>query len=289
MFPVSHRHFVMSVPDSLWSFLQDWEKRKVYMNSAIECFNEYFSQVIRRKVKVGVIVILHPYGKDMKDQPHLHLIVTEGGFDGKKNFVKCTFFPVDAFRKKWQYYILKHLQKAGLSNQLATQMFKQYPNGFYIWLHKRGRIKHPRLIAKYVGRYVRHPAIANSRITYFDGSKVKFYYINNEDIVVNVVMSTEQFITALIQHIPPPQFKMIRYYGAYARRSKRKYGANIQSSIRQLSLRHFGFKQVPLCPFCKSELRFLMYCRKPPPKESKIQQELVGWVSEKTLEICQRS
>ena len=254
MFSVPHRHFVMTVPDALWFFLKDWNLRKVYMGAAINAFNEYFSKITRQKITVGVIVILHPFGKDMKEQPHLHLLVTEGGFDHKKKFVKCNFVPADGFRKKWQYEVLKQFQANGLPNELASQMYRKYPNGFYVWLHKRGRIIHPKVISKYVGRYVRHPAIANSRIYYYNKQVVKFFYINNENTRIDVTMSIEQFITALIQHIPPSQFKMIRYYGAYARRSKRKYGAKVQSSIKQLNLHHFGVERVKSCPICHREL-----------------------------------
>lgn len=279
MFSVSHRHFVMSAPKSLWNFLSDWKNRKIYMDAAIKAFNDYFSKILHRKIKVGVIVILHPFGKDMKVQPHLHLLITEGGFDNLCNFVKCEFIPANGFRKKWQYELLKMLQAHGLPNELATRMFSQYPKGFYVWLHIRGRIIHPKVIAKYVGRYVRHPAIANSRIFYFDKRIVKFFYINNEDTRINVTMAVEQFITALIQHIPPPQFKMIRYYGAYARRSKRQYGSKVQSSIKQMNLYHFGIERVKYCPFCHNELEFVWYCKKSPPEIVKEQRELVSWVS----------
>ena len=203
MFSVSHRHFVMSVPDSLWPFLRDWNLMKVYMGAAINSFNEYFSKITRQEIKVGVIVVLHPFGKDMRFQPHLHLLITEGGFNKNGGFVKCSYVPANGFRNKWQYEVLKAFQENGLSRELATEMYRRYKNGFYVWLHSRGRIIHPKLIAKYIGRYVRHPAIANSRIYYFDGKIVKFYYVNNEDIRINVTMNVNKFISALIQHIPP--------------------------------------------------------------------------------------
>ena len=278
MFPVPHRHFVMSVPDALWPFLRDWSYMKTYMGAAIKALSQYFSTILRRKIKVGAIVILHPFGKDMKFQPHLHLLITEGGFDTKGRFVKCSYVPADGFRKTWQFHVLKDFQKAGLPNNLATQMYQKYPNGFYVWLHKRGRIRHPKLIARYVGRYVRHPAIANSRIFHYNGKIVKFFYINNKDTRVNVTMTVEQFITALIQHIPPTQFKMIRYYGAYARRIKGKYGAKVQSGIKQLNLFHFGLEKVKYCPFCHNELEFVWYCSKPPPEIPKKQKELPDWI-----------
>ena len=116
-------------------------------------------------------------------------------------------------------------------------------------------------MARYVGRYVRHPAIANRRITYFDGSIAKFYY-DDEGEIVNVVMTADEFITALIQHIPEPHFKMVRYYGAYARRSKGRFGARIQSGIKQLTMYQFGLIKPILCPLCGGEVEFVWYCKK---------------------------
>jgi hypothetical protein len=268
----------MSVPDALWPFLRDWSHMKAYMDAAIAALNDYFSTILHRKIRVGAIVILHPFGKDMRFQPHLHLLITEGGFDTGGNFVKCEYVPANGFRKTWQYHALDAFQKAGLPNALASEMYRRYPDGFYVWLHKRGRIKHPKLIARYVGRYVRHPAIANSRIFYYDGKIVRFFYINNEDTRIEVTMTVEQFIAALIQHIPPPQFKMIRYYGAYARRIKGRYGAKVQSSIKQLNLFQFGLERIKYCPFCHKELAFVWYCKKPPPETPKEQRELVEWI-----------
>jgi hypothetical protein len=249
------------------------------MDSAIKSFNDFFSCILHQKIKVGVIVILHPFGKDMKFQPHLHLLITEGGYNNKKEFVKCEFIPADKFRKKWQYEVMKSFQALGLPNAVASEIYSKYRNGFYVWLHKRGTIKHPSVIAKYVGRYVRHPAIANSRIDFFDDKIVNFHYTNNEDVRHDVVMFVDEFIAALIQHIPPPQFKMIRYYGAYARRTKGKYGAKVRSSIKQLNLYQFGLERTKCCPFCHNELEFVWYCQKPPPETIKEQKELSIYIN----------
>lgn len=279
MFCVPHRHIVFSIPPELWDFLRDKSCWKEYMDCAATCFNNYLPRMLKKMLRktydldIGLICILHPFGKDMKFHPHLHLLITEGGFDKNGKFIKVNHFPAEAFRRCWQYVVLDKFQKLGLSNKLASYLYDKYPNGFYVWVHKRGRIKHPKLVARYVGRYVRHPAISNRRITYFDGRTVKFYY-DDEGEIVDVVMTADQFISALIQHIPEPHFKMIRYYGAYSRRRKSHFGAKIQSSIKQLSLYRFGLIKPILCPICHNEMEFVWYCGKPPPDEIKIQQEL---------------
>lgn len=280
MFDLPHRHIVISVPDSLWPYLECWDNKKVYMDSVIETLDKLYSSQIRRGVKVGVISILHSFGKDMKHQPHLHLLITEGGFDKSGKFVHCKYIPANAFRKVWQYRVLKCFQSHGLDKQLASRMYTQYPNGFYVWVHKSGRIKSPRIIAKYVGRYVRHPAIANSRIIRYAFGKVYFYYINHDKSKVNIVMDVDEFIRLLISHIPPPHFKTIRYYGAYARRTKSKFGLRAkQSSIKQLNLANFGFTKTQKCPRCGEDLVFICYQAKGPPKISQDQVSIAKFIS----------
>ena len=272
MFRVPHRHIVISVPSGLWPYLEDWSKRKIYMDAAINALNQYFTKVLRKKVKVGVIVVLHSFGKDMKKQPHLHLIITEGVFDASGKFTRCNYIPANSFRKMWQYRVLKLFQANGLSSKIASEMFDKYKNGFYVWVHKNGRIKDPKKIGKYVGRYVRHPAIANSRIVSYKNGKVTFYYKNNDNKNVSVVMLVDDFILLLISHIPPPNFKTIRYYGAYARRTKGKFGSSVkQSTIKQLNLSDFGFEKIKKCPKCGNDMVFICYQAKGPPRISKDQ------------------
>lgn len=280
MFKIPHRHFVISIPDVVWPYLkQDRSLWKDYMDSAIETCNDYFPKIMRNQnIRVGIIVIFHPYGKDMKFQPHLHLIITEGGFNAKGYFIKQEFIPARKFARCWQYHVSDKLQKAGLPNELFSYTYAKY-DGFYVWIHKDGRIHHPKLIAKYLGRYVRHPAIANSRIDFFDGINVGFHYEDHNKERYDITMYVDEFISALVQHIPEPQFKMIRYYGAYARRTKAKFGLCSQSSIRQWTLLKFGFYKEIRCPYCGGEVEFVAYLKKPPPIEIKSQKELTEWIS----------
>ena len=77
-----------------------------------------------------------------------------------------------------------------------------------------------RQLSKYIARYVRHPAIANGRIAGYNKKEITFYYSDNEDKEVYITKSMNNFISSLIQHIPPKQFKMIRHYGLYSRNKK---------------------------------------------------------------------
>lgn len=71
---------------------------------------------------------------------------------------------------------------------------------------------------KYIIRYTGRPAMAQSRILDYDGQFVTFYYDRHEDNKrVTEKIHAFDFIKRLIIHIPDEQFKMIRYYGLYAK------------------------------------------------------------------------
>ena len=282
MFKVPHRHVVLSVASELWPYLKDnWPLLKVYQDSAIDALNDYLPKSMRdESIEVGVVVILHTYGKDMKFQPHLHLIMTEGGFDSRNEFVPKVYLHADGFAECWKYHVCKNFSKAGVPFGITNWCF--HNKRFYVWVHKDGRIIHPRVIARYLGRYVRHPVIANSRVDFFNKEKllVGFHYHDHQNIRHDVVMPVNDFITALIRHIPPEQFKMIRYYGAYARRSKKRFKKYLQSSIEQLKLTLFGIevpKKILKCPYCGGKLEFVWYIKKPPPEIPNIQRELLQY------------
>lgn len=67
---------------------------------------------------------------------------------------------------------------------LIDRLFKDYPEGFYVFAPKESRITSRHRVSKYVARYVRHPAIANSRICAYDGKEVTFWYADRDGIKV---------------------------------------------------------------------------------------------------------
>lgn len=284
MFKVPHRHLVLSIASELWPYLRNDRKLwKTYMDSAIDTLNDYLPKIMHQdKITLGAIVIFHPFGKDMKFQPHLHLIITEGGFDAKQKWIPHFYLKAEGLAKCWKHHVCENLHKAGIPFKITNWCF--WNKRFYVWVHKDGAIKHPKIIARYLGRYVRHPAIANSRIDWFDEIKLKvgFHYENHEKQRIDIVMTSDEFITALIQHIPEPQFKMIRYYGAYARHRRKFFKNYLQSSIEQKTLLIYGVKKperIVFCHKCGSHLIFITVLKKPPPEKLKSQKELSDWIS----------
>jgi hypothetical protein len=252
------------------------------MDSAINALNDTLSYKQRRRILAGAIVVLHPFGRDLCFKPHIHILVTEGGFDRRNSFVHQRFIPARALRKTWQYQLLTNfkrvLPQTTENAKFINELFREYPEGFYAYLPEESRIISKRKIAKYVGRYVRHPAIANSRIYAYNGTEVSFWYKDNQDVRHTKTMLVFDFISAVIQHIPEKHFKMIRYYGAYCRKWKGVYcGYLTQESITQFKIEDFPKKYLPKCPRCGSMLEFMIYWKKGPPNNHSFCTKIFDW------------
>jgi hypothetical protein len=75
---VPHRHAVLILPDRLREVLEEnRELWKVVMDSAIKALNETLSHSSRREVVAGAIIVLHPFGRNLRFNPHIHLLITE--------------------------------------------------------------------------------------------------------------------------------------------------------------------------------------------------------------------
>ena len=282
MFDVPHRHIVMSVPDRLWLVIREHrELLKVLMDAAIHAVNDTLSYCLRKDVMAGVIVVLHPFSRDLSFKPHIHTLVTEGGFDNQGRFIAKRYIPARTMRMTWQYQVLTGFKQV-LPHTVEyavfiDRLFKEYPEGFYVYLPKKSRIASKRMIGKYVARYVRHPAIANTRICGYDGKTVTFWYKDNDGEKHVVTLDVFEFIGALIQHIPDRQFKMIRYYGAYARKWKSEFAFYLQGSITQSKLTDFPRNREVRCPVCGHVMEFVMYWKTGPPSKEVFGTKILDW------------
>lgn len=260
-----HRHMVFSVPDVLWWTIKNNRGlQKVLMDVAAKTIKECFSKALRKEVEIGIICVLHPFGRDLVFKPHVHAIVTNGGFFKDGTFAKLNFISYDLLHKKWQYNLLTELRKY-ISKRIVDCCFRKYPNGFACYL-KPDVIWSNRFLSKYIGRYLRHPAIANSRIVFYDGKIVRFYYLDHKTKKKIICeMEVFDFIASVVQHIPNKNFKMIRYYGLYSRKGVLKVSKIcVQSSLKQEILFSEVENEVFRCDRCGEKMVFVAYFKDPP-------------------------
>lgn len=227
LFNVTHRHVTFTLPAELWPIL---EAEPVWRKELFGAANRTLRKVL--KAEPGIVMVLHPYGKDLKVNYHLHVLVTEGGLSASGTWENQTFLNYGALRKVWQYEFLTALRvimpKNAETAHLIDRLFRNHSNGFYV--HAEPRVDEAQGISRYIGRYIRHPAIADARIVAYDGTTVTFFYEDHEAVRHEQTWPVLAFIHGIVRHIPPKQFKMIRYFGLYAPRK----AAQVQSLLQHI-------------------------------------------------------
>jgi hypothetical protein len=224
---VGHRHMVFTIPEELReTFLRDRKLLKVLSDCAANTVQRTVRiRAKKRELEAGVVAVIHTFGRDLKWNPHVHLIVTEGGLGNDHIWTEIKFFSYEQLRKSWQHGLLlelkKRLKKTRENKELINRMYSYNTEGFYVYA--KNRLKDSLGAARYIGRYTGRPAMAESRLISYDGENVRFWYESHESKDrIEVEMSASEFIGKLVRHIPERHFKMVRYYGIYSRNRKRK-------------------------------------------------------------------
>lgn len=86
----------------------------------------------------------------------------------------------------------------------------------------------------YIGRYAKRPAMAQSRIKEYDGEYVTFEYEDKRTGEHRLTrMPAQEFLGLLVRHIPDKGFRMIRYSGIYAARTRKRDVSTARVILKQ--------------------------------------------------------
>jgi len=155
--------------------------------------------------------------------------------------------------------------------KVKAYIYKNCQNGFYVYA--KPSLHNHKDVIKYIGRYLGRPVIATSRIDNYDGTSVTFHYNRHEDgkLIIENVPAVD-FIKRLIVHIPDKHFKMVRYYGIYAREHKHSQKlfmaisaqkkAVIRQSLKWRVQLMLAFGYDPLWCKCGHPMTLLEICHK---------------------------
>lgn len=235
-----HRHMVFTIAEELREYFQ---KNRDLLSALPKCAAEvikswWYEQNKSENYTPGIVAVIHTFGRDLKWNPHVHVLVTEGAAGEKTVWKAINYVPYKMLRLRWQKLLLDEIEAVVGKREirkLKNKLYKEKTEGFYVY--GKGEVKSEKAAIQYVGRYTGRPPIAESRILSYDGRKVTFSYKRHEDDkeIVEVIDAIE-FIGRLIVHIPEEQFKMIRYYGIYAQHTKErpKLIKMVNDKIREL-------------------------------------------------------
>lgn len=123
---VNHRHIILTVPGSLWKYFHNQTMLKLLADCGRELVKETCLICLKgKKIELGVILVTQTAGRKSTWNPHLHLLVTEGGLDKNNNWVTFYYFDYNILRKKWMYILLTALKKALAHDPQALKLIDE--------------------------------------------------------------------------------------------------------------------------------------------------------------------
>ena len=220
-----HRHCVFTIPAELRVyFLEDRTLLDCLFHSVRDVVLRMFSKMNKTEnFTPGLICILHTFGRDLKWNPHIHALISEGGAGNITPWRPVKHFDYSFLRNAFRKVLLERLtSRIGPTfRKVKNEMYTKHADGFYV--RAKPNLCTPDITIKYISRYLGRPVIATSRIDTYDGENVTFHYTRHEDNkTVTETIPALNFIQKLIVHIPEKHFKMLRYYGIYAKHHKQE-------------------------------------------------------------------
>ena len=252
---VGYYHLVFTIPHQLNDLCL--KNKKLMYNILFKAASQTVIELARDTrylgANTGLITVLHTWGQNMMDHPHLHCIMPAGGlsFDKLHWISPCksndffVYYKVLSrkFRGKF-LYLLQHAYENGLlnfpskiaalSSKRAFRTFKDqlFKKKWVVYIQKP--LGHPGKILEYLGRYVFRIAITDRRIEKIEDGKVHFSMkdYRRGGLWRKMSLDIDEFIGRFLLHILPKGFSKVRYYGIFASTVRKK---NIQTAKQCLN------------------------------------------------------
>jgi hypothetical protein len=308
LLPIQYFHVVFTIPAELNPLVLSNQKvmYNLLFRSVSETLMELGNDPKRLGARIGFMGILHSWGQNLMDHPHIHCVVTGGGLssDGgrwiscRKGFFIAVRVMSALFRGKLLDYLKRHYESGdlvfpgALGHLGEPHVFDSFRKQFY---HKKWVVycKPPfngvEGVLQYLSRYTHRIAISNHRILKIEDGKVSFLWRDYSDGDKKKIMTlhASEFIRRFLLHVLPDRFVKIRHYGLLANRRRKDNIALCRELLgsctivtkdkdtpvtwQELLLKVSGV-DVTKCPVCKKgnmirvEVLYPSRCNSPPQK-----------------------
>jgi len=205
---------------------------------------------------LGMIGVLHTWGRNLSYHPHVHYLVPGGGLNAED----CTWLParkdfllpVKALSRIFRGKFRQALQQTPFFEEIPASVWRQE------WVVHCEAVGSGLFALKYLAPYIFRVAISNNRILKLADGRVTFrYQASDTGKTTTMTLSAIEFIRRFLLHVLPKGFIKIRYYGFFAAASRKKLTA-IRQQFCEPTIEPFSVEPEPLirprhtipCPRC---------------------------------------
>ena len=240
---VEYFHVVFTVPSNL-NTLALQNQRLFYsllFQASAATLLEVAANPKHLGAKIGFVSILHTWGQNLREHPHVHCLIPQGGISpDSERWVHSRrrfFLPKKVLGRVFRGKLIDGLRRLYRKKKLkfaGTLVYLNDPKQFaefirrlyrYEWvIDIRPALGGPEQVIRYLGRYTHRVAISNHRLTNFDGEKVTFHWKDYAHEGKQGIMTLDamEFLRRFVLHVLPKGFVRIRFFGFLANRFRAK-------------------------------------------------------------------
>lgn len=285
LLPVKSFHLVFTIPSEVNHLCLT--NQKLLYDILFKASSDTIKMLCKQEKHLGAIpsitAVLHTWGQQLTEHPHIHMIVSAGGKTQNGTWKASSqkfFIPVKILSKVFKGKFLNEVKQANLKGKIKyvgkskgleqKVEFKKLLDVLYEknWVvYAKKPFKNTVGVLKYLGKYTHRIAISNHRIRAVKNGKVTFSYKDYQDSnkQKELTLDANEFIRRFLLHVLPKGFSKIRHYGIVASRNKQRNLQIIRKVMKVKSpkvnrnetwqdrlIRLTGFS-VKKCPKCKKE------------------------------------
>lgn len=165
--------------------------------------------------QIGMIGVLHTWGRDLSYHPHVHYLVPKGGLaNDNQTWVSRSYnflVPVKALSILFRAKFRDALSQVGLLDEIDASAWDKD------WVVHSQSVGKGEGALKYLAPYIFRVAISNKRILKVADGQVTFAYRSSDTGQwQRMRLSVDHFLQRFLQHVLPKGFVKVRYYGLFS-------------------------------------------------------------------------
>ncbi len=263
LLPIAHFLVTFTLPAELRAVARS--NQKTIYNLLFRASAQALQQLAQEPrfvgARLGMVGVLHTWTRQLLYHPHVHYIVTGGGLStegrwlsSRKDFLVHVKPLSRIFRAKFR----DELKKTELFAAVAPRVWRKD------WVVHSEPVGSGEQAFQYLAPYIFRVAISNNRLLKLEHGNVTFAYKESASAQVKrCTVTAEEFIRRFLQHVLPPRFIKVRYFGLLSPSNRqllqraRQLLSATSSKLKREEVKTTAPLAVLSCPHCGGPLTLL--------------------------------
>jgi hypothetical protein len=224
---VGHAQWVFTIPKMLRVyFLHHRELLGELSRAAAETVKGLLAAAAGEEegFRPGVVSVVQTFGDRANFHPHVHALVTRGGWTDSGEWVPVPYVDERAAEKLFRHKVLRLLRRRGLLSQDRIELLLSWRrSGFSVHNRVYAHPEDGRDFETLV-RYMMRSPVSLTRLSFSPGGKELVYARKGGhdagEAAEDERIDAEEFVARVLVQIPDPRRHLVRYYGAYSNRAR---------------------------------------------------------------------